>query len=82
EDIQYNTQKIKNIRSIGAVVAADLCYDNTKRMGFEVYQNAVKLGALLRPIGNTIYWVPPLNISNHTLQKLKSITERAIDLSF
>lgn len=78
EDIKNRTQKIANVRSIGAVVAADLCCDSKKRMGFEVYQHAVKLGALLRPIGNTIYWVPPLNINPEIIQALKIITERAI----
>jgi adenosylmethionine-8-amino-7-oxononanoate aminotransferase len=81
QEIQDHTQKIKNIRGIGAVVAADLCSERP-RLGYEVYQNAVKLGALLRPIGNTIYWVPPLNISFDTLQELKEITKNAIKMTF
>jgi adenosylmethionine-8-amino-7-oxononanoate aminotransferase len=47
-------------------------------MGYKVYQEAVKLGALLRPLGNTLYWVPPLNISAEVLYKLKEITQEAI----
>ncbi|HLF66899.1 MAG TPA: adenosylmethionine--8-amino-7-oxononanoate transaminase, partial [Gammaproteobacteria bacterium] len=39
---------------------------------------AVKLGALLRPLGNTIYWMPPLNIKNEELAELKNITLQAI----
>lgn len=76
-EIENQTQKIKNVRSIGAIVAADLV-DTQFRKGYEIYQKAVKLGALLRPLGNTIYWVPPLNMEMATLQELKKITLNAI----
>ncbi len=76
-----NTGKLKNIRSIGAMVAADLIVnDSQKRAGFAVYQKAVELGALLRPLGNTIYWLPPLNADRNVLQKLQSITQKAIQI--
>ncbi len=74
-----NTQKLTNIRHIGAVVAADLIVnDQQKRAGYAVYQKAVELGALLRPLGNTIYWMPPLNSDKQTLTALQKITEQAI----
>ncbi len=77
--IAAETGKLKNIRGIGALIAADLVVDDSKRrFGFEIYQRAVELGALLRPIGNTIYWFPPLNTSKATLNELKDITQRAI----
>lgn len=79
ETIADQTGLIKNIRGIGAVIAADLITNNkNKRLGYQVYQEAVKLGALLRPLGNTIYWVPPLTISDQTLLDLKEITLQAI----
>lgn len=79
QEIADHTHKLKNIRSIGAIVAADLiCEDNNRRIGYEIYQKATELGALLRPLGNTIYWLPPLNISMETLYELKVITEKAI----
>jgi adenosylmethionine-8-amino-7-oxononanoate aminotransferase len=78
-EIADNTKKLTNVRGIGAMVAADLiCNDPKRRLGFEVFQKAVELGALLRPLGNTIYWFPPLNIDDIDLAKLKMITERAI----
>jgi adenosylmethionine-8-amino-7-oxononanoate aminotransferase len=80
QDIAHNTQKIYNIRQIGAIVAADLISpDPARRYGFEVYRKAVKLGALLRPLGNTIYWLPPLTTDIETIENLKIITEKAID---
>jgi adenosylmethionine---8-amino-7-oxononanoate aminotransferase len=77
--IAEDTGKLINVRGIGAIVAADLVVkDSHQRAGFAVYQKAVKLGALLRPLGNTIYWLPPLNIDYNTLSKLSEITRKAI----
>ncbi len=78
-DVAITTKKLKNVRGIGAIVAADLFCDNPKRrIGFEIYQKAVELGALLRPLNNTIYWLPPLNMDQATLELLKQITIEAI----
>jgi adenosylmethionine-8-amino-7-oxononanoate aminotransferase len=81
-EVAENTGKLKNIRYIGGVVAADLDPVIHKRMGYAVYQQAVKLGALLRPLGNTLYWLPPLNTSKDTLYELKEITQKAILLAY
>ena len=77
QEVADKTKKLKNIRHIGAMVAADLI-TNEKRAGYQVFQRAIKLGALLRPLGNTLYWLPPLNISTKILHKLKDITIKAI----
>ncbi len=77
--IADHTGLLSNIRGIGAMVAADLVGNNLPaRFGYQVFQEAVKLGALLRPLGNTLYWLPPLNISAETLSELKKITLQAI----
>lgn len=79
DEIADNTGKLINVRNIGAIVAADLITNNSKqRLGYKVYQQAVKLGALLRPLGNTIYWLPPLNIETEVLYQLQDITQKAI----
>jgi adenosylmethionine-8-amino-7-oxononanoate aminotransferase len=78
-EIQDITHQITNVRSLGAIVAADLIPHSThERLGFEFYQRAVKNGALLRPIGNTIYWLPPLNTDFDTLENLKRITLKTL----
>lgn len=78
-DIADQTKKLSNVRGIGAMVAADLiCDEPSRRLGFEVFQQAVKFGALLRPLGNTIYWLPPLNTDLEDLSVLKDITKRAV----
>lgn len=78
-EIAYETKKLCNIRSIGAITAADVICDNpNRRIGFEISQKAIELGALLRPLGNTLYWLPPLNIDWNMLEQLKRITRDAI----
>lgn len=88
QQVATETGKLTNVRAIGAIVAADLIMPYPKanhadkklplRLGFLVYKAAVARGALLRPLGNTIYWLPPLNIDLETLQELKTITASAI----
>lgn len=78
-EIAHETKKINNVRGIGGMIAADLVVDNDRRRyGYEVYRRAVELGALLRPLENTLYWLPPLNIEKNSLRELQRITERAI----
>jgi len=78
QEVSERTGKLTHIRHIGGVVAADLIAEPQQRAGFAVYQKAVELGALLRPLGNTLYWLPPLNVSDATLHELMQITEKSI----
>jgi len=77
QHVAQATGRLNNIRHIGALVAADLITDQP-RAGHAVYREAVKLGALLRPIGNTLYWLPPLNVEFSVIEKLRDITLQAI----
>ncbi|MFT6834692.1 MAG: adenosylmethionine-8-amino-7-oxononanoate aminotransferase, partial [Francisellaceae bacterium] len=81
QDIAQKTGRLENIRSIGGMIAADLIVKNKtdKRYGFELYKIASSLGILLRPLGNTIYWAPPLNTALSTIDELSDITKKAID---
>ena len=78
-DIAATTGKLRHIRSIGAMVAGDLEDQPSKRVGYELRQEALKRGALLRPIGNTLYWLPPLNMTASTLEQLSEITLKSIE---
>lgn len=77
--IADQTGQINNIRCIGGMIAADmkLKYPNERR-GFEVMKKAISLGALIRPLGNALYWLPPLNISDSVLDELQRITIKAL----
>lgn len=80
QDIAEKTGKLENVRSLGAMAAAEIKNpDPNRRIGFEIYKTAMAKGALIRPIGNTLYWLPPLNMSLETLAELKAITMEAIE---
>jgi len=79
QDIADRTQRLTKVRALGAIAAADIIPSSPQeRAGFAVYQKASQLGAILRPLGNTIYWLPPLTTDDETLLKLKEITEKAL----
>ena len=80
QSVAQQSQALTNIRCIGAVVAADLIPQPhlPKRLGQAVHLAALELGALLRPLGNTLYWLPPFNIDPATLEQLHDITLEAI----
>jgi adenosylmethionine---8-amino-7-oxononanoate aminotransferase len=81
QEVQDKTQRLTNIRGIGAIIAADLQLtekEKNQRVGYQIFQQALQLGAWLRPLGDTIYWLPPLNISLLALEELKDISILAI----
>lgn len=78
EDVGSKTGRIKNIRSIGAIVAADIICEDAIKTSIDVSQKAAALGALIRPLGNTLYWLPPLNTKLETIDELKYITIEAL----
>ena len=82
EDVAKETGALLNVRSCGFVAAADLDVSlqglNKNRCGYELYKKAVKKGLLLRPLGNTVYFLPPLNTSNDLLAKSADIMKELI----
>lgn len=77
-DIASQTGKLTHVRSIGAIVAADLVESEKSRIGHVIAQEAQKRGALLRPMGKTLYWLPPLTTDHETMEKLAEITLHSI----
>ncbi len=73
-----DTGLLENLRGIGAIVAADFINPkNIPRLGFKVHKKALSEGALIRPIGNSLYWLLPLNTDLTTIKSLEVITQRA-----
>jgi adenosylmethionine-8-amino-7-oxononanoate aminotransferase len=78
--------KVGEFRRCGMVAAVELVQDKQRktpypwqeRRGYEVYQRALRKGALLRPLGNVIYFMPPLTIDEPTLQELLDIAYQTI----
>ncbi len=88
ENIAAETGALRNIRSLGFVCAADLVdpsngrpYPRERRIGFRFFTEAVRLGAFLRPLGDTIYFLPPLNISKEALHKIGKIAQDAVSMA-
>lgn len=76
---------LRNVRGVGMMAAADLteaggaALDPRKRTGFAVYQAAVRRGALLRNLGDTMYLFPPLNTDPADLQAMLTILGASVD---
>lgn len=79
QEISEQTNVLSNLRGIGAIVAGDLKVPSHTRLGYKIYQIALKRGAFLRPLGNTIYWMPPLNTDENTIRNLAQITLESIE---
>ena len=77
-EVASQSGKISNVRSIGAIVAGDLEHHDGKRLSHQLQQEALARGALLRPMGNTLYWLPPLTTDQQTIEKLAEITLNSI----
>lgn len=82
EEIAHLSGKLTNIRGVGALIAADLEPHTSERIGNKVYEHALNYGALLRPIGNTLYWLPPLNTNREIIGKLAEITLHSIKAAY
>ena len=75
------------VRRTGLIVAVDLIQDKAsgagypwqERRGLRVYQHALKHGALLRPLGNTVYFMPPYAASEDELRWLAGVAIDGIE---
>lgn len=68
-------ENVGEVRTIGLINAIELVkdkttkepYDSKLRVGYQIYKKALKRGVLLRPLGNVIYFNPPLIISKEDM---------------
>lgn len=81
-DINKQSGQLKNIRGLGAMVAAELVDVAGFNIAQEVARQALQAGALLRPIGNTLYWLPPFNTDEKIIGQLAKITLNSIDKAY
>ncbi len=80
-------KNIGEIRHIGLINAMELVtdkatktgFDGNLRIGYEIYKKALTHGLLLRPLGNVIYFNPPLNIEAADLDKAVKLAKLAMD---
>lgn len=77
---------VGDVRTIGMIGAVELVEDKAAkksfdphlRIGTKIYKRALELGAVLRPLGDIIYFMPPYVIENTELKLLVDIAKQAI----
>lgn len=80
---------VADIRQTGMVLAIELVADKAtrksypwqERRGLRVYQHALKRGALLRPLGNVVYFMPPYVITHEQIDFLAKVATEGIELA-
>jgi len=82
KEIAATTQKLSNVRSIGAIVAGDLPEHENRNIQLEFHKTALGKGAYIRLLGRTLYWLPPLNTDKETIDILAQITYDSIQTVF
>jgi adenosylmethionine-8-amino-7-oxononanoate aminotransferase len=79
---------LRNIRGCGMVAAVDIRdrdgrpLDARRRTGWHVYREAVRRGALLRPLGDTMYLFPPLTTTAAEVDEMAAILADSLDAIF
>lgn len=79
-------ENIGEIRSIGLINAIELVKDKRSkegfnsalRMGYQIYKEALKLGLVLRPLGNVLYFNPPLTITQDEIDQAVEMASLAV----
>ena len=54
-------------------------FDSKLRMGYQIYKKALQRGLLLRPLGNVIYFNPPLIINEDEIDKTVDLCVSSIN---
>lgn len=80
---------VAEVRQHGMVLAVELvknkqsreAYPWQERRGLRVYQHALSRGALLRPLGNVVYLMPPYTITPEQIHLLVEIMLEGINLA-
>lgn len=78
---------VAEVRQHGMILAIEMVKDKSKRVpypwqerrGLRVYQHALKHGALLRPLGNVVYLMPPYVITTEQIETLAKIATEGIN---
>ena len=80
---------VSEVRQRGMIVAMEMVkekanktpYPWQERRGLRVYQHGLKSGALLRPLGNVVYFMPPYVITEEEIRNLAQTARDAIDVA-
>ena len=78
---------VGEIRHIGLIHAVELVedraakrpFDGGRRLGYTIYRCALRHGLLLRPLGDVLYFNPPLNIGRDDLDTAIARMQQSMD---
>ena len=78
---------VAEVRQTGMILAVELVKDKAakepfpwqERRGLRVYRHALSRGALLRPLGNVVYFMPPYVITPEEIRFLADVAGESID---
>lgn len=80
ESLFKDKKYIKEYRHIGFIGALELKnIAPNERVGRQLYEIALKKGVLIRPIGNTIYFMPPYIITEEEIDILLNVCLESIE---
>ncbi len=74
--------KVKNVRSMGVILALDLALDANRygSLRDRLYRFYMSEGVNLRPLGNTVYTLPPYVITDDQLHQIYSAIEKSLEI--
>ncbi|HET9818181.1 MAG TPA: aminotransferase class III-fold pyridoxal phosphate-dependent enzyme, partial [Rhodanobacteraceae bacterium] len=78
---------IAGLRQTGLIAAFDLVdgtaprapYPGAERRGLRFYRHALDIGVLLRPLGDTVYFLPPYCIDDGDIDSMVDAAVSAVD---
>lgn len=84
-----NHPHVAQVRQTGMIAAVELVQDKAnrtpypwqERRGLHIYRHGLKCGALLRPLGNVSYLMPPYVISEEEIDFLAEILFEGIEIA-
>lgn len=82
-----NHPYVGDIRSVGLINAIELVedkktkleFDSKKRLGYQIYKEALKMGVILRPLQDVLYFNPPLTIEKEDMDFVVDVCTKAIN---
>ncbi|SDJ54311.1 adenosylmethionine-8-amino-7-oxononanoate aminotransferase apoenzyme [Pseudomonas delhiensis] len=80
---------VAEVRQTGMALAIEMVQDKAsrapypwqERRGLKVYQHALERGAMLRPLGNVVYFLPPYVITPEEIDFLAEVASEGIDIA-
>jgi adenosylmethionine-8-amino-7-oxononanoate aminotransferase len=80
---------VAEVRQTGMILAVEMVRDKAsrspfpwqERRGLKVYRHGLEHGALLRPLGNVVYFMPPYVITPEEIDHLARVASEGIEIA-